>query len=203
MDELGTYPSFATPGDFATWARRPLSDVDTATAQLLLDAVAAEIRKACEWQVWPALSGDTLTLDGLGGFQRVLPVSRVTAITSVVDNGITLVEGTDYDWSTKGILDRLGNRWWSKKRRGLVLVLDHGYAGNPANAGPNTAPNDLILLNCAIAGREFGPALGGIARESAGAVQVQHQKTADGVAPTVELTAGDKARLKGYRGGYR
>lgn len=193
MDELSTYESFATGEDFATAIQRDLNDAQTATAELLLDGASAEIRKICEWQVWPQLVDDVLTVNGTGATELVLPVSRVAAVTLVVENGVTLTEGVDYEWSEDGILTRCNWGRWTLRRRGIVLTVTHGFA---------TRPNDLILLTCNVAGRSFVSPTGDT-REQAGAVSVNHATTETGVSGGIVLTDADRRRLKGYRGGYR
>lgn len=194
MDELSTYDPFASAADFAHYIGSPPLTGDRETrATDLLAAASLEIRKACEWQVWPLLAGDVLTLDGKGGAFRALPVSRVVAVNSVVENGTTLVEGKDYDWSADGILDRLGGAWWSRKRRGLVVNLDHGFS---------TQPPDLKMLAMQVAGRGWSVPLP-VIRQQAGQVSLQVAVGQSGDVPVVALSAADLLRLKGYRGGYR
>lgn len=192
MDELSTYDPFATPAAFGVYIGRTIAE-DDARALALLAASSLAIRNACEWQVWPLLTDDVMTLDGRGGTQRVLPCSRVVDVASVVENGVTLVEGTDFDWSSDGILDRLGGAWWTRKRRGIVAMVSHGYA---------TLPADLNLLAMQVAGRGWDSPLPR-AREQAGQVSVQYAISQDGTMVGVELTEPDKLRLKAYRGGYR
>lgn len=192
MDELSTYDPFATAEDFATFLRRDLSGFDTASAEDALAASSSEIRDYCEWQIWPRLVDDVLTVDGRGGFELVLPVPHVTDVASVVEDGATLVEGDDYEWSYEGILERRGT-WWIIKRRAIVITLSHGYS---------VAPPTLKNMSMSVAARSFASPAGEI-REQAGAVAVTHSQTAPGVSGGIVLLDGDRRRLGRYRGGYR
>lgn len=190
MDELSTYDPFATAAEYAAYARRSLSAEDTATADQNLAAASAEIRRHCEWQIWPQLVDDTLILDTIGGRLLVLPVSHVVAIASIHDDGM-LLEETAYEWSRNGVIER---GCWSRKRRAAEVVLTHGFA---------TRPNDLKLLACQLAGRAESAGRGPVNSERAGNVQVSYAIPQTAVMPAVELTAADQRRLSGYLGGYR
>lgn len=190
MDELSTYQPFATATQFASWAQRALSPADTATVTQNLAAAASEIRRVCEWQVWPQLVDDVLTLDGPGGRLLRLPVSRLVAVASITQDG-TELDADAYEWSRNGVVE--ANRWTSR-RRGIVATVTHGFA---------TCPPDLTLLNCQLAGRAGREARGPVNVERAGSVQLGYVVPQSGIMPSIELAAADLRRLSGYRGGYR
>lgn len=75
------------------------------------------------------VADDVVVLDGNGRESLLLPVWPVTAVASVVLDGITLVEGTDYDWSDAGILRRLGCLRWPDRLRCLTVIYSHGWVG--------------------------------------------------------------------------
>ncbi|MGW1998562.1 mobile element protein, partial [Embleya sp. NPDC001921] len=50
-----------------------------------------------------------------------------TAVTSVTAAGIVLVEGTDFEWSSGGMLERLGGCGWPRRYRSVTVVYDHGF----------------------------------------------------------------------------
>lgn len=199
MDELSTYPPFATAEDFATFAKRNLDEFDTASVESYLAEAAELIREECEWQVWPQLEDDEMTLDGSGTAELVLPVHRLAGVTSVVECGTELtVDGDDasFDWSRDGILTKRGYGLWTRQRRGVVLVLTHGWVNSP---------NSLKNLSCAMAGRQFASPLGET-RQQAGVVSVSYSSTGPAggsSAGGVVLTAADKAKLKPFIGGHR
>ena len=97
------------------------------------DAVkAAErtVRDWCGWHIAPAVT-ETLTLNGPGGQVLLLPSLRVTAITSIIEDGVTL-DASAYEWSTAGVVKRIGGAW-STKLRTLQVNLTHGYDDCPEN----------------------------------------------------------------------
>lgn len=75
------------------------------------------------------VADEEVVLDGNGRTSLLLPVWPVTAVTSVVLTGVTLVEGTDYDWSDAGILRRAGCLHWPDRLRCLHVVYSHGWDG--------------------------------------------------------------------------
>jgi hypothetical protein len=190
VDELSTYDPFATPSDYAAWAQKSLTPADTATVAANLAAASDEIRKACEWQVWPHLTDDVLTLDGPGGRLLVLPVSIVTDIALITQDGTDL-DANAYEWSTNGVIEA---NCWTRKRRGIIVTVSHGLV---------TKPNDLKLLACQLAGRAEAAARGNVNTERAGSVQRSYTVPQSGVVVGIELTDADRNKLKGYRGGYR
>lgn len=95
----------------------PLPDgvtVSDAVTQAALGVVEAY----CGWSL-EAVTDAVVTLDSDGGSVIALPCLNVTAVTSVVLNGVdpfgnpwpTLTEGTDWDWRQNGILTRYGCGW--------------------------------------------------------------------------------------------
>jgi hypothetical protein len=191
MDELTTYDPFATAEDFATFARRNLSAPDTATVEDLLKGASNAIRRHCEWQIWPQVAGDELTLDGDGGSSQLLPVTKVIEVIRVVECGIEL-SSTDYSWSALGWLRRKGG-CWTREDRGLVITLTHGYADKPF---------ELVELACSVAARQFASPLGAT-YELAGSVAVNHSQTGPTMAGGVTLTNREIDALTFYRGGDR
>lgn len=192
MDQLDSYPPFATAADFATILKTNLSAEDTATVETLLAASSKKIRQACGWQVWPSVE-DTLTRDGNGSGELLLPVNYVTAVDAVSDDGVELTAGDDYDWSEYGILTRTGRSVWTRKRRGVVIGLTHGYADSP---------QDLMVLSVAVASRQFDSPRGRI-REQAGQVSVTYSQTSPSVSGGVVLLKVDIEQLSGYRAARR
>lgn len=91
-------------------------------------AAEAMVRAYCGWHIAPAVT-ETLTLDGKGGAILVLPSLRVTAITAVVADGVTLAAAA-YSWSQSGLVERVGADW-PRKFRSVAVTLTHGYATCP------------------------------------------------------------------------
>jgi len=98
----------------------PLSTLDPQAV------VAAEsiIRDYCGWHIAPAIT-ETITLDGSGTYKMFLPSLRIKSITSISEGGF-LLPAIDYDWSENGTVEKIRSQWtW--RRRGVVIVLVHGY----------------------------------------------------------------------------
>lgn len=85
-------------------------------------AAAAIVRDYCGWHIAPTVT-EEVTVDGPGGTALLLPTLHLTEVVSVVEDGTT-VDPTGYGWSEAGIVD---GRWWTTKRRGLVVTITHGY----------------------------------------------------------------------------
>lgn len=152
--------------------------VDQAAAALQV------VQDYCRWHVFPSTT-ETLTLDGPYQFVLMLPSLLVTDVTTVIEDGTTLVEGADYEWSEIGILRRLGDTPWTGKLRGLSVTLTHGYASEP---------DALAAVVERVAAR--GSSDGGTVRQVG---QVAYATTRDGVGVGGTLTAADKAQLAPYR----
>lgn len=101
-----------------------LDAITSATATLVLNIASSVIRTHCGWDI----SQETVTaepLDGTGERSLWLPTLRLTAIGPVVENGVTLTVGTDYDWTRYGKLVRHG--CWPRTARSVVVTYTHGY----------------------------------------------------------------------------
>lgn len=71
-----------------------------------------------------------MTLDSPGEKYLYLPAWPVTAITSITEDGVTLVENTDFyvDYDA-GILERISDTGnWLEMRRAIVVTFAAGYA---------------------------------------------------------------------------
>jgi hypothetical protein len=110
--------------------------VENAPSDYDADAVLAaedQVRDYCGWHIAPSRT-ETLTLDGTGTAILLLPTVYVTAITSIVENGVTIL-GTPnygYTWSEGGLVERIG-AYWTWKRRAISITLTHGYPVCPAS----------------------------------------------------------------------
>lgn len=116
--------AFATPADLSTYSKGQISDSDT-RVQDALDGASAAIRQYCGWHIWPPRD-ETLTVDGPGGRVLSLPTMNVTEVTSIIENGTTLTDGTDYRWSADGSVKRTHCRW-TDDYRAIVVRFFHGY----------------------------------------------------------------------------
>lgn len=146
----------------------------------------ATVRNFCRWHVWPSRD-EEITLDGSGSYLQLLPSLKVTAIASVVEDGKTLIVGTDFDWSENGELVRLGFRPWTCKRRAVVVTLTHGWVGPEP-------PDDVSQVLSRVAVRAASDT--GTLRQTG---HVIYGVNADGVSPAGSLTGADEKQLMPYR----
>jgi len=115
----------ADPVELAVKLGRPEEDPKLLYA---LRAASRRFRGQVHHQV-TFVADDVVVLDGNGRESLLLPVWPVTAVTSVVLDGTTLTEGTDYSWSDAGILRRLGCLFWPDRLRCLQVTYSHGWNG--------------------------------------------------------------------------
>jgi hypothetical protein len=95
-----------------------------------LDAALAAARNYCGWHVTPALTEQTYTLDGPGTSVLVLPTLRLTAVTSVTEDG-TELDDSRIEWSSRGLIAKASGLAWTSKMGGITVTIDHGYASAP------------------------------------------------------------------------
>lgn len=118
--------AFATSGDLAAFLED--DGLNLASAELILTAVSDEIRDALGWSVTQE-TGVVAMLDGPGDEELLLPTLHLTAVTSVVENGVTLT-AADYLVYRRGALARVANGeaiLWTSKRQGVTVIFTHGY----------------------------------------------------------------------------
>lgn len=88
--------SIVTLDTFRTYVRDEAAGLNNATLQGYIDAASQGLNNACgrQWVVAPG--GATARSFQPSGWSQTLFINDCTTITSVVDNGATLVAGTDY-----------------------------------------------------------------------------------------------------------
>lgn len=104
---------------------------DDDAAQAAIDAVLAAARRYCGWHVSPVKTGDVLTLDGPGSCVLDLPTRRLSAVTSVTEDGASL-DVTKLNWSSTGVVRKRSGAAWSGWYRSIVATITHGYAEEEA-----------------------------------------------------------------------
>lgn len=118
---------FCTVQDVEAVLQLTISEIPSAEAAIA--GASAAIRGYTGQKLEP-LTGQVATLTALPYRQTlVLPQAHVTSVTSVVEDGTTLIVGDDYQWNEAGLLTRVG-RYWSTKFRGIVVTYSSGYATN-------------------------------------------------------------------------
>lgn len=120
-------------------------------------AASARIRRYCGWHIWPSETA-SVDLDGEGGRCIFLPSLHVTAVTSVIADGVTL---TDYQWSENGVMERI---CWPTGRRNITVNFVHGY---------DNLPDDLADVAARVEAR--GPiAAAGVKSKTMGSASVTY-----------------------------
>lgn len=92
-------------------------------ADFWLAAAHGAVRRFCGWHVAPVIE-ETLTLDGSGGTDILLPSLRVMQLVSVLNDGTSVA--SQVDTSRAGIL-RLTSGTWTRRLGRVVVTLRHGY----------------------------------------------------------------------------
>lgn len=174
---MAPLPTLASSTDYADLIGAAPAGVNL---DKLLGAASSAVRRFCGWHVAPAVDA-TLTVDGSGGRDLMLPTLALNSVASVTEGGV-VVDPMWYEWTASGWLRKPAGRW-TGRLRGVVAEVNHGFDGAA----------DLVELVCRVAARSaVQPA--GIVREQALTQSVQYA-TAGGVA----LMADEKADLALYR----
>lgn len=118
------------PADLATYTRGRLVASDSGTIDALAAALSA-VRRFCRWHVTPVKTDDLVTLDGPGSPLLSLPTQRMTALTELTEDGVT-VDLSTVLWSRAGKIRKVNGGLWSAKYSGIVAKITHGYAAPDA-----------------------------------------------------------------------
>lgn len=122
-------PMFCTVADLEDFLH--LTITDTAEATRAIEGATAAIQRYCN-QYLAEVVGDVVTFRTAWQNLLILPEQPVTAVASVVESAVTLVNDTDYVWSDSGIIYRTprGQRWPADFGT-VVVTYSHGYATIP------------------------------------------------------------------------
>lgn len=117
--------AFATSAELASWLQ--IASINAAGATLALAVASGAITSHCGWAI--AEEDVSEVIDGSGERSIWLPTLKLTAVASVKVGGVTLVAGTDYDWTSYGKLIRSG--CWPNTPRSVEVNYTHGYEDVP------------------------------------------------------------------------
>lgn len=107
----------ATAADLAAFLQIDPADLNPTTATLLLECATAAVQTAAGGQRIVQVVGDTCSILSTSDSWLDLPQIPVTAVTSVVLDGVTLTVNTDYKvfgnrlWRAQGWQNNLGWTW--------------------------------------------------------------------------------------------
>lgn len=180
-----------TPAQVAQYTQGKVSASDPRLPGLI-DGATAAVRRYCGWHIAPVMT-ETITLDGPGGHVLTLPTLHLTALPSVIENGVTLTEYTSaspdgtFEWSPLGTVRRTCGRW-TDRYRSIAVTMTHGYED-----APDVAQIIMQVVTAALSSPM------GATREQAGALSVSWATTAPGVSGGLSLLQRDLDVLNLYR----
>jgi len=148
-----------------------------ASAEMALRDATAAIRNYCR-QFLERVTGETITLDSSGGVRLFLPELPVLSVSSVVEDGETLIIDDDYKLGQHGILHRIATTWTAGIQI-VTITYSHGYT---------IIPDDIMAVCVRAASRAYQAGLKaadsagipGIASKSLGDFSVSFQSEAGG-----------------------
>lgn len=114
------------PADLDAFTQGRLADGDDETEVALAAAVRAA-RTYCGWHVAPLRTAQVVTIDGPESRLLVLPTLRLTELTALVEDGVTLDVDT-LEWSSRGLVRKPGRGCWSGRFGGITVTMSHGFA---------------------------------------------------------------------------
>lgn len=175
----------ASPSELAEYSKGTISQSEPRITGALA-GVSAAIRNYCGWHITPVVTQE-LVLDGPGGRLLNLPTNLLTGITALTEDGVLLVDNTDFRWSADGSVKRKGCTW-SDDFRIITATIVHGYAEAP----------DVKRVALAVVARELSSPTGAT-REQAGAVSISWALSSAGVSGGVALLQNERDILDHYR----
>lgn len=114
---------FLTAAELASYLQQDA--VDTTTANLMIDMAEAQVRTYCGWNITEETVTDQVVIPE--GRSIFLPTLHLTAVTEVVEGGVTLTAGTHFVWGQEGEIRRW-TAWWSTLWQSVTVSYVHGYA---------------------------------------------------------------------------
>lgn len=155
--------AFATVGDVAARLSEALDTGDFLRVGEYLEDASDDIRAASGQTIYPNVVGGIVTLQGNGRRLLQLPQVPVTAVASVVIDGVTQTVDVDYRWNAKGMLQRLGGCWPFLP---VVVTYSYGYAA---------APDPIRRLCAKLTAERFQTSSGSIQQESVAGYSVTYR----------------------------
>lgn len=156
-------------------------------------AATSIVRGYCGWHIAPNIAQE-FVLDSDGGPVLFVPTLRLTAVDSVVADGVT-VDPDELSWSALGIIRRHAadsvHHWtcWPYGYRKVSLNVHHGY---------DTVPDDVKAVAVSIASR-LPTQQGGVMSETTGGITRTFGAGSAGAPDASGLTSIEAAVLNRYR----
>jgi len=191
-----TSSALVTLADVKTFLGIQNISTSDAILEIVIEAVSASIVN----EAFPDLKSATYTAekyDGTGKSYLYLDHYPVTAMTTVVEDGVTLVKDTDYFVDMdEGLLEKARYSWpgydsqavWTTSKQGVVVTYTAGYA---------TVPADIKLACLIEVGRAFAMADHKMFGETSRSVEgVSITLSADELLPSTLTTLGRYERTR-------
>ena len=179
-----TMPDLRTKAQFNTATGSQFASVEG--LDIALAAASSAIRNYCGWHVAPALTCKAKSWTG--GRFLFTPWMAMSAVSSVVENGVTL-DASTYDWRSSGVIRRRDGFCWCDLPWNTIEVT--------ATAGYDTIDNVLQQVIIQLVGNALAAPLG-VREEHAGQVGISYNQTGTGMTGGVTLTPRDEALLEVY-----
>lgn len=136
---------FATVADIEAFLQVEVATAEQlAGAQRALQEATAAIQNYCR-QAIERVAGDVITLDCSGGTRIFLPELPVSAVSSVIEDGESLIADDDYKLGQHGILHRIGQEW-AEGIQIVMITYTHGY---------EDIPDDIVSVCTRAASRAY------------------------------------------------
>jgi hypothetical protein len=142
-----------------------------ASAEQMIEDVTAAIRNYTNQQISEVV-GDTITIDGPGKKRIFLPELPITEITSVIEDGDTLTQATDFILGQFGILYRLGGYNWSDGYNNIDITYTHGYSTIPLDIKSVCIRGASRIFQASLRSKEFD-GLSGVSAMKLGDYSIQ------------------------------
>ena len=184
-EEPSTPDLMLTPEEIQAVTNRPL---DAELAAAIAEQVTDAVRDVCGWRVAPP-AVETFTLSARSARLIMLPTLHVTEVVEVIDDGVVLVDGTDFDWDQNGTLERLTGGW-SARRRKLQVTVRHGFEKCPGAISE--------AITAAVTRATLAPA-GNVTGETTLGASVQYGRGPGGTAAGAMFLPHEEASLARYR----
>jgi hypothetical protein len=106
-----------------------LADYQSKDPQQALDAALVDVQSYCGWHISPSVAGATASVWSLDGCTLLLPTLNLTAVTSVVQDAVT-VPSTSYTFERYGVIRAVYGAVFSRLTK-VTVTFTHGYAAMP------------------------------------------------------------------------
>lgn len=158
----------ASTADWSNYTNVPVPS----NAATLLAASSAAIRNYCGWTISrEVLTDQEIDTKGTGLF--FLPTLKLESIEALSVGGTSFVPGTDYQFSTKGMVRRLPYGYiWPRGFRAVKISYTHGYA---------TVPEDIVALTVGMASGLASPPPPNVAQKVVGAISITYAQRSSSV----------------------